>query len=506
MKVHLMHPDADFDAAAAEPAGSDDLAQDLELDYLWDVMSGDDPLRRSAARAAFLQPEQTPEVIRYRQQALADVLRNGPALEELYTLTARALAAEHEGYIGILNRRPDPLLHHAVRVLTTLADVIDDLRRWAGTAAPEFSSPAFIAFFETLRTQLDDDYMHELRGRLKQLEFPSGLLMSARLGPAAQVTGWVLRRPRPENRRILSRVALKRPLYSFTIPDRDEAGHNALADLRDRSINDVANAASQAVDHVLAFFTAMRTELAFYLGCARLEHNLCQLGANLTMPDPAEPDQSMAATGLYDASLAIRAGTAPVASDVDLAGGDVLIVTGANHGGKTTFLRALGTAQLMMQAGMFVTATRFTAPLAGAVHTHWAREEDIGLEHGKLDEELDRMSTIVDRIRPGDLLLCNESFSSTNEAEGSEIALELTRALSSAHVQLRYVTHLYDFAHELERAASPTATFLRAPRDDAGMRTYQLEPGPPLSTSFGVEVFDRVFGTDHSHADALAGE
>jgi DNA mismatch repair ATPase MutS len=502
MKVHLMNPDADFDASAPEPAGSADLAQDLELDYLWDVMGGGDPLRRAVARAAFLQTDQSCEVIRYRQQALADVLRNESALEALYELTARALAAEHEGYLSIFNRRPDPLLHHAVRVLSALADIIDELRRWAASAAPGFSSPAFVAFFETLRTQLDDDYMHELRGRLKQLEFPGGLLMSARLGPAAQVTGWVLRRPRPENRRMLSRVALKRPLYSYTIPDRDEAGHNALAELRDRSLNDVANAASQAVDHVLAFFSAMRTELAFYLGCVRLEHTLRELGGSLATPDPAEPERSLTATGLYDASLAIRAGTAPVASDVDLAGGDVLIVTGANHGGKTTFLRALGVAQLMMQAGMFVTAVRFTAPLSGAVHTHWAREEDVGLEHGKLDEELARMSTIVDRIHPGDLLLCNESFSSTNEAEGSEIALELTRALSAANVQLRYVTHLYDFAHELERTASPMAVFLRAPRDDTGTRSYQLEPGPPLSTSYGVEVFDRVFGTDHRHANA----
>jgi hypothetical protein len=45
------------------------------------------------------------------------------------------------------------------------------------------------------------------------------------------------------------------------------------------------------------------------------------------------------------------------------------------------------------------------------------------MESGKLDEELRRMNGIVGWLAPGCLLLCNQSFLSTNEREGSEIAL-----------------------------------------------------------------------------------
>jgi DNA mismatch repair ATPase MutS len=78
----------------------------------------------------------------------------------------------------------------------------------------------------------------------------------------------------------------------------------------------------------------------------------------------------------------------------------------------------------MMQAGMFVAA----------------------MDKGKLDEELDRMSIIIDQVSPGALLLANESFASTNEREGSEIARQVIRALTEDGIRIVFVTHQYDLA------------------------------------------------------------
>ena len=91
------------------------------------------------------------------------------------------------------------------------------------------------------------------------------------------------------------------------------------------------------------------------------------------------------------------------------------MITGANRGGKSTFLRSIGLAQLMMQGGMFVPAVSFSAACVRAVFTHFRREEDATMERGKLDEELSRMSTIAGQISSGGLLLCNESFASTED-------------------------------------------------------------------------------------------
>lgn len=82
-----------------------------------------------------------------------------------------------------------------------------------------------------------------------------------------------------------------------------------------------------------------------------------------------------------------------------------MMVTGANQGGKSTFLRSVGIAALMMQCGMFVPARSFVATVYRGVFTHYRRAEDTTMTSGKLDEELGRMSAIVDVIHPGSLLL-----------------------------------------------------------------------------------------------------
>ena len=103
------------------------------------------------------------------------------------------------------------------------------------------------------------------------------------------------------------------------------------------------------------------------------------------------------------------------------------------------------------------------------------------------------MSAIVDQVAPGSLLLLNESFASTNEREGSEIARQVVRALVDGGVKVAYVTHLFDLADGLAHDDRPDALFLRAERLADGRRTFRLVEGPPLPTSHGEDVYRRVF-------------
>ena len=145
-------------------------------------------------------------------------------------------------------------------------------------------------------------------------------------------------------------------------------------------------------------------------------------------------------------------------------GKSLVMITGANQGGKSTLLRSLGLAHLMMQSGMFVGAQAFRASVCVGVFTHYKREEDATMQSGKLDEELARMSEIAGQITPGSILLCNESFASTNEREGSEIARQVVRAMLDRQIKVFFVTHMYDLAHGFHAQGLDTALFLRAER------------------------------------------
>lgn len=286
-----------------------------------------------------------------------------------------------------------------------------------------------------------------------------------------------------------------RSSYSFTIPPRDEAGGNALSDMTNRGINLVANAAAQSADHITNFFTMLEAELGFYVGCVNLHERLVALDLHPIFPDAAPWDEGqLSFSDLRDAALALRTERPVVGNDVEADGKLTVIVTGANSGGKSTFLRSIGLAQLMMQCGMFVVADTYRASVCRGLFTHFIREEDATMTSGRLDEELARMSTIADQITPGCLVLFNESFAATNEREGSEIARQVVRALLETGTRVVYVTHLYDFAQSFLRERFASTLFLRAERELGGRRSFKLVVAEPLPTSFGEDLYLRLGG------------
>jgi DNA mismatch repair ATPase MutS len=163
------------------------------------------------------------------------------------------------------------------------------------------------------------------------------------------------------------------------------------------------------------------------------------------------------ARGLYDVCLALSIDARVVGNDLNADNRRLVMITGANQGGKSTFLRSIGLAHLMMQCGMFAPAESFRAGVSAGVFTHYKREEDRTMTSGKLDEELSRMSDIANQLRPDCILLRNESFASTNEREGSEIARQVVRALTEAGIKVVFVTHLFDLAHGFFREQMDTA-------------------------------------------------
>ena len=369
------------------------------------------------------------------------------------------------------------------------------LRALAERSPERFDSEGFAAFFQTIREELDDDYFQEVSAQLEALRFRRGVVATARLGKLGQGVDYVLRAPRRGHRLVrFLPPSIGRPSVSWTVPPRDEAGGQAMSALADRVVALVADAVGQSADHVTSFFAALRVELGFYVGAINLHEQLSAKGEPLTMPVPHQRASLIhSARGLYDPCLSLRLEHRAQGNDLRADGRPLIMITGANQGGKSTFVRSLGLAQLMMQAGMFVAADQYETAIAGAVFTHHKREEDATMAGGKFDEELARMSRITKAITSGDLLLCNESFAATNEREGSEIAAELIRAMTDNGTRVVFVTHLYELASRFQAQHGDMTLFLRADRDSTGARSFQLREAGPLPTSFGEDLYRQVF-------------
>ncbi|MEU6172247.1 hypothetical protein ABZ832_09970 [Streptantibioticus parmotrematis] len=497
MKAFLLHRDRDVDWEADPPPETPDTVRDLGLDTLLEAMSDDDAFLRDVALRVLTRPLAGPQEIVYRQRVLRDCVEHTDTAVELYNLAVETIAAEHHIWPSFL-RTPESVLSRSVTAMEMFTGALRKLRAIRDAHAEEFRSPGMTAFFRMLEAELDDAWFETVDSHLRQLRFKSGVMVSATLGLGCVGTGYVLREPHPGpgwRDRITRNVS---PSHTYRLPDRDETGARALSELRDRGVDLAADALARSCDHILSFFTMLRRELGFYVACVKAYEKLTGKGEPVCFPEPLPPGRPVTACrGLYDPCLSLRREERVVGNDIDAADADgvgLVVVTGANEGGKSTFLRTVGLAQLMAQAGMFVAAEAFRADVRTAVFTHCRREEDAEMVSGKFDEELARMAAVADRITPGGMVLFNESFAATNEREGSQVARQIVRALLDCGVKVVLVTHLYDLAHGLRERHSDDALFLRAERREDGTRTFRLTPGAPRPTSHGEDLYARVFG------------
>lgn len=496
MNVLLMDRERDFDASRSLPWNFDDVVADLGLSWIFDAMAGGDEVIDAVVRRAFAGSLTDVDAILYRQAALKDALRNPEAVRALYDLASSTVEDERKHYFGLLKDHPDTILRRSVEVMAMFAERLRALRTIAEQHVTAFESEAFDRLFLEVQTELDDTYLARIDAHLKDLRFRGGIPLSARLGPGNVGSEYVLREPNEPEGGFFKRLLTRGPAtFSFTIPERDEGGFRALDELRDRGVNDVANALAQSNDHILGFFRALRDELAFYVGAIRLHGRLAAKREPTCMPSPRPTGEGRRTfQALYDPALSLQIAERTVPNDLDADGKDLIVTTGANHGGKSTFLRALGIAQLMTQCGLFAPAHAATLSVSAGLYSHFKREEDVNLESGKFDEELARMSDIVEQLEPGSLLLLNESFSSTNEREGSEIARQIVSTLLERGVSIHFVTHLYDFARSMHETRDEHHLFLRVSRSESGARSFKLEVAAPLPTSFGEDLYQEVFG------------
>ena len=346
-----------------------------------------------------------PEAIRYRQRVLADCLAQPGVIRQMYSVATAALEDKRHiwGGYGGTYQNPSSNLSGAVSIVEAFVARLRQLRQIADDHAGEFRSDGLRRLFTTLQRDLDDEYFGEISYHLKQLRFRAGVLISAELGRDNSGIDLALRAPGDARPGWKERLGIgPRTSYSFTLAPRDEAGgadpvrpHQPGGQPRRQRGRPVRRPHPQLFHHAPGGAGLLR-RLPQPRGPAGRQGGA---GRGSRARAARRRSRSRAPTCAIPAwSCSHRA--AVVGNDVQADGKSLVIITGANSGGKSTFLRSVGVAQLMMQCGLFVTAGSYRANVTRGIFTHFIREEDAGMTSGRLDEELRRMSAIADQIGP----------------------------------------------------------------------------------------------------------
>jgi hypothetical protein len=493
MKVHLLLPEGCSSPAEIPAMSRDALRRDLDLKTAANGMAGRDEVIYDTVQEMMFAPLRDLKLLAYRHDVLRDVLAHPEETMRLYQVCLEADQRRARVVDWLSNYSLTVTYHGAVEYLLSFSVLLRQLRGLAAEYTPLFKSAGFSELFHSLKEELSDEYLESIRRELEgQRHLSDGVFFSAGLNEALETVDYVMHR---REKSIQDLNIFRGQVYRLGKEANDDKDASDITVRQERAINRVTDALAQAAEYLASFFDVLRKELAFYVGGLRFTQQMGEFGMPWCIPTlTAEDTWSRSWEELYDVSLVYRNKATVVGNTLTAENKRLYIVTGANQGGKTTFLRSFGQAQLMAQCGLPVGAKAYSAPCRGAMFTHFRQEEDRYLKSGKLDKELEWMSRIGDHLHPGDIVLFNESFASTNEREGSEIGREITEALLDCGVEVVSVSHLHMFAASFH--GRQEVQFLRAERLESGQRTFRLLPGEPQETAYGEDIYKRVFAED----------
>ncbi len=188
-----------------------------------------------------------------------------------------------------------------------------------------------------------------------------------------------------------------------------------------------------------------KKEIDFYLELGELVRKAEEKGIPHTYPENSEK-KKFVARDAYDISLLHKKTENIVPNDITFEDDcGFCFLTGANGGGKTTYLRTVAINLILSLCGCPVFARSSEVYSFDKVVTHFPVDERFG-DTGRLVEEQRRIGEMLDDSTGKSFLMFNETFSGTDDVRGCELTLDTAERIKKMGAFGLFVTHFHEVA------------------------------------------------------------
>lgn len=223
-------------------------------------------------------------------------------------------------------------------------------------------------------------------------------------------------------------------------------------------------------------------ELSFFDEIHTLVKKANERGIPACLPTVSN-DKCYRATDAYDITLTVKDCPQIIPNDIDFASdAPVCFLTGANGGGKTTYLRTVGVNLLFFLAGCPIFARNAEIYPFSGLFTHFPEDEDFS-GMGRLDSEKLRVDRILERADEKSFILLNETFSATDEEKGFRLALSTAETMRNRGIFGLYVTHF----HEVKSKGFPLLSAVVEENGDH-RRTFKIYRSDGAHSSYARDI------------------